>query len=66
MDLICWGCIYKLKAPRIQHMFCNIVNKHLFSSILYIYILLVGVELFSRSNKGEHELMKMFRVMSEV
>jgi hypothetical protein len=32
----------------------------------YYYFLFVGVELFSRSSKGEHELMKMSRVMSEV
>ncbi len=31
VDLICWRCIYKLKAFRFQHMPCNSVNEHLFS-----------------------------------
>jgi hypothetical protein len=66
VDLICWRCIYKLKALRFRHTPCSSFNEHLFSSLLSIYFLLVGVELFSRSSKGEQELVKMSRVMSEV
>ncbi len=63
---ICWRCIYKLKALRFRHTPCSSVNEHLFSSVLFIYFLLAGVELFSRFSKGEQELVKMSRVMSEV
>ncbi len=69
VDLICWRCIYKLKALRFRHTRCSSFNEHLFSSspqYFFFFFLLAGVELFSRSSKGEQELVKMSRAMSEV
>jgi len=58
--------MYKLKAFKFQHTPCNNVNEHIFSSILFIYLLLASVEVFSKFNKREQKLMKTSKVMSEV
>ncbi len=43
VDLICWRCIYKLKALRFRHTPCSSVNEHLFFSVFYFFACGCGI-----------------------
>ncbi len=56
VDLICWRCIYKLKALRFRHTPCSSFNEHLFSSLLSIYFCLWVWNCFPDLVKGSRSL----------